>query len=176
MIDKQVIIHLQQNQYSLALKGLYHILPEVKKFMNANSGNNDDAEDIFQDALVILYKNVQRDGFVLNGTLKNYLMAIVRNCWMQELRRRKKLKETELNIDVPVDEYDDDHSFAFAKTAFGLLGEKCRQILIMFYFKKNSYTEIAIAMAFSDDKVAKNQKYRCLQKAKENYLQLSQKN
>jgi hypothetical protein len=53
------------------------------------------------------------------------------------------------------------------------LGEKCKQILILFYFKKESYKKIATLLDFSDDKIAKNQKYRCLQKAKENYLQLS---
>jgi hypothetical protein len=51
--------------------------------------------------------------------------------------------------------------------------KKCKQLLILFYFKKKSFREIAAALAFSDEKVAKNQKYRCLQKAKENYFSIS---
>lgn len=174
MTDQDIILHLQLNKYSSALKGLYSVLPAVKKYIKENNGSTDDAEDIFQDALVILYKKVQEGKFEQTAPLKNYLMAIVRNCWMQELRRRKKLPETDVEPEMAADELTDEESaYVFAKAAFGLLGEKCRQLLIMFYFKKESYSQIAAALSFADDKTAKNQKYRCLQKAKENYLQLS---
>jgi hypothetical protein len=46
-------------------------------------------------------------------------------------------------------------------------------LLILFYFKKKSFREIASSLAFRSENVAKNQKYRCLQKAKDNYLSLS---
>ena len=64
-------------------------------------------------------------------------------------------------------------SETLAKAAFDLLGEKCRQLLILFYFKRNSFREIASLLKFGSEETAKNQKYRCIQKAKENYLILS---
>ena len=173
MTDKEIIEHLQHNQYASALKGLYNILPFAKKYIKANSGTTDDAQDIFQDALVILYKKVHTDRFLLSVSLKTYLLAIVKNCWLQELRKRKKLPLSEAPADIYSIEKDEEDGFAFAEAAFALLGEKCRQLLILFYFKKESYKKIAVALAFSDEKVAKNHKYRCLQKAKENYITLS---
>ena len=73
-------------------------------------------------------------------------------------------------VDVEPEEGKD---FDLATAAFNLLGEKCRQLLILFYFKKKTFREIASALSFSDEKTAKNQKYRCIQKAKENYLTLT---
>jgi RNA polymerase sigma factor (sigma-70 family) len=149
------------------------VLPSVKKYIAANSGTVDDAKDIFQDALVVLYKKVQSSGFVLSVPLRTYLQAIVKNLWWQELRRRNKIPvdfEPGDIVDVMPEEGKD---YDLASAAFNLLGEKCRQLLILFYFKKKSFRQIASALAFGDEKTAKNQKYRCLQKAKENYLTLT---
>lgn len=173
MTDERILENLRQNRYSHAVKGLYSIIPDVKKFIKANSGSVDDAEDIFQDALVILCKKVQSENFILTAPLKNYLLGIVRNCWMQELRVRKKMPAGEMNGEVENTSADEEAAFAVAKAAFDLLGEKCRQLLILFYFKKHDFKTIAAELSFGDEKTAKNQKYRCLQKAKENYITLS---
>lgn len=172
MTDQEIITHLQHNKYSLAIKGLYNILPAVKQYIKNNSGTADDAQDIFQDALVILYKKIHDGNFTLTVPLKTYLLAVVKNCWLQELRQRKKLPPGEAPDDIATATIDEEPGFAIANAAFNLLGEKCKQLLILFYFKKKSFKEIAAALAFSDEKIAKNQKYRCLQKAKENYLTL----
>ena len=176
MTDREIIEHLRLNKYAVALKGMYTIFPLAKKFIKANSGTTEDAQDIFQDALVVLCKKVQSDQFILSVPLKTYLLAIVKNCWLQELRKRKKLPPGENPEDIAETVIDEESGFIFAKAAFELLGEKCRQLLILFYFKKESYKNIATKLAFSDEKIAKNQKYRCLQKAKETYLTLSNNN
>ncbi len=173
MTDNEIIEHLQNNKYSSALKGLYNVLPAAKKYVLANNGTADDAQDIFQDALVVLYKNVHTPGFRLTTRLRSYLLAIVKNCWLNELRRRKKLPAGEYTGDIPDIITTEEPGLSLAGKAFELLGEKCRTLLISFYFKKLSFKEIAAALSFSDEKTAKNQKYRCIQKAKEHYLTLS---
>ncbi|MGC4103531.1 RNA polymerase sigma factor [Ferruginibacter sp.] len=172
MTDNDIILHLRNNRYSLAVKGLYHILPAVKQYIKANNGSADDAQDIFQDALVILYKKIQDGNLVLSVPLKTYLMAVVKNCWLQELRRRNKLPVTENIPDIALEENSEEPGFVAATAAFNLLGEKCKDLLMLFYFKKKSFKEIAAQLAFSDERTAKNQKYRCLQKAKDNYVTL----
>ena len=173
MTDKQIIEYLRNNKYQKAVNGLYDVLTPVKKFILTNNGSSDDAQDIFQDALVILYKNVQSQTFTLTGSLKTYLLAIVRNLWFQELRRRNKMPAATEQPDLPDIVLNEEKDFEIAKAAFNLLGEKCRQLLILFYFKKKSYRELASFLAFGDERTAKNQKYRCLQKAKENFITLS---
>jgi RNA polymerase sigma factor (sigma-70 family) len=175
MTDKEIIEHLEQDKYSAALKGLYNMLPVVKKYVRENNGSADDALDIFQEALVVLCRKVKAGNFVLTVPLKTYLMAVVKNCWLGELRERGKLPAGTAENETALSEYKEEPLFALAETAFNALGEKCRQLLILFYFNKKSFKSIAVTLDFSDEKVAKNQKYRCLQKAKEHYLLLSKK-
>lgn len=175
MTDNEILDHLQHDKYSLALKGLYNVLPSVKKYVRANNGTSDDADDIFQDALMVLYKKAHTPGFTLTADLKTYLLAIVKNCWNNEQRKSQKLPIEESNNDPADVHVDEEPAMIVATNAFRLLGEKCKELLIAFYYKKMSYGEIAMHFSFRDDKVAKNQKYRCLQKAKEHYLTLSKK-
>lgn len=173
MTDNQIIEFLRNNKYQKAVNGLYDVLKPVKKYVLSNNGTSDDAKDIFQDALVVLYKNVQSGSFALTVPLKTYLLAIVKNLWLQELRRRNKIPVAAIQADIPDITFNNDRNFDIAQAAFNLLGEKCRQLLIMFYFKKKSYKELASFLVFGDERTAKNQKYRCLQKAKENFITLS---
>lgn len=155
------------------MKGLYENFAGIKKLVLANSGNTEDAKDIFQDALVILYKKVQAPDFALHSSLKTYLTGIAKNLWMQELRRKKKFDTTELKEAAETIFEDDTEKYTLANAAFNLLGEKCKQLLTLFYYKRQSFREIAAALAFSDEHAAKNQKYRCMQKAKENFVTLT---
>lgn len=173
MTDQEIILHLKNNHYSKAVKGLYDVLPSVKQYIKTNNGSAEDAKDIFQDALVILYKKINEETFILSVSIKTYLQAIVRNLWLQELRRRKKLPESVMTEDIEDVIKEEEHGFKIATAAFNLLGEKCRELLMLFYFGKKSFREIATTLSFSDERVAKNQKYRCLQKAKENYITLT---
>jgi RNA polymerase sigma factor (sigma-70 family) len=173
MTDQQIIEHLKNDRYSNALKGLYNSLPVVKSYILENNGTPDDAMDIFQDALVILYKKVRQPDFKLSTNLKHYLLSIAKNCWFYELRQRKKLPQGPGPSDIAETVTSEEDEFMLANRAFNLLGKKCKQLLILFYFKKQSFKEIAASLSFSNENVAKNQKYRCLQKAKEYYSNLS---
>ena len=173
MTDTDIIQHLRNDKYARAVTGLYDIFPAVKKYVVHNSGTNDDAKDVFQDALVILYQKMKTGKFVLTVPISTYLHAVVKNLWLQELRKRKKIPIAETDTDVAEDLIEQELGFDTASAAFNFLGEKCRQLLILFYFKRNSFREIASLLKFGSEETAKNQKYRCIQKAKENYLILS---
>jgi len=173
MTDQQIIEYLRNNRYQKAINGLYEILSPVKKYILANSGSKDDAKDIFQDALVVLYKNAQSENFTLTVPLKTYLLAIVKNLWRQELRRKNKTPMTTEPAEIPEIIINQEKDVDLAMAAFNLLGEKCKQLLILFYFEKKTYKELASFLAFGDERTAKNQKYRCLQKAKENFKTLT---
>lgn len=173
MTDTQIIEYLRTSQHGSAIKHLYKMLPDAKKYIVANSGSIEDANDIFQDALVILYRKVNDQNLELTVSLKTYFLSIIKNCWRSELRQRGKFSATELPAEIPDFPVDEEEYFIKAKKAFSILGDKCKQLLIEFYFKKRSFKEIATALGFNDEKTAKNQKYRCLQKAKEHYITLS---
>ncbi len=173
MSDSEIIDKLKNDRFSSAIMGLYKIFPFIKKYIINNSGTNEDANDVFQDALVVLYKKVLSSDFVLTASIKTYLQAIAQNIWLQELRRLKKIPIATQEIDLPEINIEEEQVFENAETAFKQLGEKCKQLLILFYYKKMNFRDIATELSFSDENIAKNQKYRCLQKAKENYLIIS---
>lgn len=172
MTDSDFIYYLKQGNYTKALNSLYKNFASVKKYVLNNSGSVEDAEDIFQDALVILYKKVQDSSFQLNSSLSTYLIGIAKNLWYQELRRKNKLTSISISDEAIEPVLDEVSSFKNAEVAFNLLGEKCKQLLMLFYYNKKSFKDIARQLSFNDEKTAKNQKYRCLQKAKENYYTL----
>lgn len=172
MTDTDIIEHLRNDKYARAVTGLYGIFPAIKKHIVRNSGTIEDAKDVFQDALVILYQKMKTGKFVLTVPISTYLHAVVKNLWLQELRKRKKLPIAETNTDVVEDLIEQEHGFDTASAAFNFLGEKCRDLLMLFYFKKMSYKEITALLQFGSEETAKNQKYRCIQKAKENYVNL----
>ena len=79
MTDNEIIEHLRNNKYQKATNGLYNLLSPVKKYVCSNNGTTDDAKDIFQDALVALYRKVQDRNFRLTVSLKTYLLVCERH-------------------------------------------------------------------------------------------------
>jgi RNA polymerase sigma factor (sigma-70 family) len=179
MKDSQIIDLLKSGQYARVSEKLYVYFPVIKKLVLKNSGSREDAEDLYQEALIILIKKVQTPGFLLSSSLNTYLYSICRFLWNERLKKKNKRIEVELQKEQLVFSESESESFystestnILAEKAFQQLGEKCKQLLLLFYFKKQTMKDIALQLNFSSEKVAKNQKYRCLEKAKENLYTL----
>jgi len=175
MKDEQILKYLKVANYNKASEKLYTYFPVIKKLVVKNNGTKQDAEDIFQEGLIILIKKVQSQNFVLSSSLNTYIYSVCRFLWNDQLKKKNK------NIEVDIEknqqylnesEFESDQQSEFenklAEKAFNLLGDKCKQLLQLFYFNKISLKQIAVTLEFSSEKIAKNQKYRCLEKAKEN--------
>ena len=175
MKDEDIIELLKNNNYKKSAEKLYSYFPVVKKHILKNNGAKQDAEDVFQEALVILIRKVQSEQFKLTSSLNTYLYSICRYLWNDELK--KKNRRADLNVDGNLDTLKnedvselvkEESDLKMAEKAFNGLGDKCKDLLQLFYFAKLSMKEIAEKLDFSSEKVAKNQKYRCIEKAKEN--------
>src|SRR5690606_897349 len=64
--------------------------PTIRYLIKKNTGNDEDAEDIFQESLIVVLKNVQKDDFYLTCSFLTYLYSISRNLWMQKLKTKRK--------------------------------------------------------------------------------------
>ncbi len=177
MKHTQIIELLKGSHYAKASEKLYIYFPVVKKLVLNNGGSKEDAEDVYQEALIILLRKVQAADFVLTSSLNTYLYSICRFLWSDWLKKKNKGIEVELENYQPA--FNESELETLSKTesqnklaekAFQQLGEKCRQLLLLFYFKKLAMKDIALQLKFSSEKVAKNQKYRCIEKAKEKLL------
>lgn len=145
------------------LNWLYdNYLPSVKSYVLKNSGSSEDVSDVFQDSIIILYKQISENNLNLSTDLKGYFFGIARNVWSAQLR--KKQKTTELEIDIPEDEdleaINDPILERVVSRAFQKL-KPDQQLVLSLYSDGHSYEEIAIRMSLKNETYARRKKYLC---------------
>jgi RNA polymerase sigma factor (sigma-70 family) len=139
-----------------------------------NGGLETDAEDIFQEAMVVLFAKSQNEDFRLTCRIGTYLFAICKHLWYKKLQQQQK-QPGFLPANAGTDEdsdwaYEDDikaHEereghYEQLDTALGQLGEPCSSLLKAYYHKDMSMQEIAAAFGYTNPDNAKTQKYKCL--------------
>ena len=142
-------------------------------YIKQNSGNQEDAEDVFQEAIVSFIQLVQRDKFRGDCSIGTFIYTLVRHSWLNELKKkdrariREKNYESGKNIEEPdVSEYiiNMESKSAIVKLILEGLGETCKKILIAFYYENLSIQEILVSLDYENEQVVRNKKYKCLQK------------
>lgn len=160
-----------------ALRLLYvENYPKVKKYILHNSGSEDDAKDIYQEAFLAAWRNVQLDKFTAlhEDSINNYLFQVAKNKWLDALRTQKR-KKTSLVSEMEIAEMPDlilteeENYMEKIKSHFTAMGEPCKGLLQKFYFKKENLRQIADFFSWTEA-TAKNNKYRCLQKLRKAVL------
>ncbi len=81
MKDKEIIDLLKADDIRKSVKGLYSFYPGIRKFIAANKGSREDAEDIFQEVLLIVHQQLKQPDFILSSSLKTYSFGIAKNLW-----------------------------------------------------------------------------------------------
>ncbi len=180
MTDAQIIETLKTNNTDKAFIKLYEYFPKVEKLILTKGGTKNDAEDIYQEALILLCKKVRHTKFELTSAIGTYLYSVCRFMWSDELKRRK-IDTHSIDIDLPSNEQEQlleamekETRLQKAEQALMKLGEKCIQLLKMFYHESLRMKEIAKKLNFSSEKIAKNQKYKCLERARKNLRSMPQ--
>jgi RNA polymerase sigma factor (sigma-70 family) len=135
-----------------------------------NSGNQQDAEDVFQEVVVTFIDLVQKDKFRGESTVKTFLFSLNRHIWLNELKRRGRAIAREEKYERAQDRVSPDTSVYIAEREnkneiiklVGKLGDKCRQILLLFYYESWPMKEILETMNYENEQVLRNKKYKCL--------------
>jgi RNA polymerase sigma factor (sigma-70 family) len=145
----------------------------VQSFVLNNNGSYDDARDIFQEAMIVLYENAKSETFVLTCQIKTYLYSICRRLWLKRLQQLNKfsIQVDSLEETVPVEEDMENQEkrnadFLIMERALGSLGEPCKSILEAYYLQKKDMAHIASSFGYTNADNAKNQKYKCLMRLK----------
>lgn len=144
----------------------------VQALVINNSGSSEDARDIFQETMIVLYEKAQSGTFELNCQIKTFVYSVSRRLWLKRLmhQNRFQISENEDEL-VMVEEEVDDHEqrnneFNMMEKAMGGLGEPCRSLLEAFYLQKRTMQEIASGFGYTNAENAKTQKYKCLMRLK----------
>lgn len=178
MSDEQLISQLKKRDKN-ALTGVYRgYKNEFFKFMSRYNAKENTLEDIFQDALIVLYENAQAGKLdQLKSTLKTYLFATGKFMLFKHFRDSKKEVYTDESYvfdnyehAVIEDVYEDEGPNDYQKLLianFKKLGDKCREILELFYLQGLKLQEIVNIQGYENKNVVKSQKSRCLKSLKE---------
>jgi RNA polymerase sigma factor (sigma-70 family) len=144
----------------------------VQSLIINNNGSADDAKDIFQEAMIVLYEKARSGSFELNCQIKTYVYSVCRRLWLKRLQQANRFMEI-ANIEtvVPVDEDTEGHEkrnreFGMMEKAIDSLGEPCKSLLEAYYLQKRNMQEIAFQFGYTNAENAKNQKYKCLVRLK----------
>jgi len=145
----------------------------IQSMIINNNGSVDDARDIFQEAMIVLFENSKSSTFELNCQIKTYLYSVSRRLWLKRLQQLKKFGGTVENISevVSVEEDLEHHEqrsaeFQVMDKSLTNLGEPCKTLLEAYYMQKKSMVEIAGSFGYTNADNAKNQKYKCLMRLK----------
>jgi RNA polymerase sigma factor (sigma-70 family) len=156
-----------------ALEKLYKDhFPMITRLILNNGGDIDDAKDIFQEAVIILYDKISSGQFVLNSKLKTYIYSVSRNIWLKKLTKKGVYTnvddyEEKLQVEDDIEVYKErDKQFVMMENALERLGEPCHTIIKDFYIHNLSMQEICEKFGYTNTDNAKTQKYKCLQRLK----------
>ncbi|HZH55022.1 MAG TPA: RNA polymerase sigma factor [Sphingobacteriaceae bacterium] len=146
---------------------------EFLAYADRFSIQTDEAVDIYQDSIIVLYENIMSQKLTsLTSSLKTYLFAIGK---YKMLNSMKVKQPTE---DITAYEYllheETDHEFLSKEeniekmqTAYRKLGAKCREVLRLYYYENQSLQEIMQKLDYASKDVVKSQKSRCVKQIRE---------
>jgi len=175
-----------KNDENQALKELYSTYRNecVGWLQTKQSLQLEDAKEIFQTAVVILYDNVISGKLEqLNSNIKSYLYGICKNKAFELYRQQKRVSSKEEFPTIHayvIDEVSDNEvlesEIKQMNRALSKLGDPCRLILQLYYYKKMSMADITLKMGYKNAATTKNLKYKCikrLQKAINEHKQMT---
>jgi RNA polymerase sigma factor (sigma-70 family) len=159
--DKRAVENIYKDNYNI-----------VQALVVNNNGTAEDAKDIFQETMIVLYEKVQSGSFELNCQIKTFIYSVSRRLWLKRLIHHNRFSLSEgheeiVSVDDEVEEHEKRNTeFSMMEKAMSGLGEPCKSLLEAFYLQKKSMQEIATSFGYTNAENAKNQKYKCLVRLK----------
>jgi RNA polymerase sigma factor (sigma-70 family) len=160
--DREAIEKIYQQNYGT-----------IQSFIINNNGSADDARDIFQEAMILLYEKASSGEFELQCKIKTYVYSVCRRLWLKRLQQVQRFGSPVETLEemVPVEEDLEEQerkneAFNQMDKALNHLGEPCKSLLEAYYVHKKQMQEIAETFGYTNADNAKNQKYKCLMRLK----------
>lgn len=145
----------------------------VQSLVLANGGSRDDAADLFQETVIVLYEKIKAGNFELQCLLKTFLYSVARRLWLKKLQQQQRyIPQAEGIEDIAAVENEvENHlklqnDFNIMESALNKVGEPCKSLLEAYYLKKKQMNVIAQEFGYTNADNAKTQKYKCLVRLK----------
>ncbi len=176
--DELILAEIRKSNEA-ALGELYKThYPMAVNLICSNSGTEQEAKDVYQEAVIAFYERAQQPQFVLTCKIKTYLYAVCRRLWLKRLAEKKRfsiiIPETETfeGIEAEMNDAEEkERSLNRMGDSLQALGEPCRSIMEDFYIHNFSMEIIREKYGYTSADNAKNQKYKCLQRLKKLFFE-----
>lgn len=169
LTDEEIVIGLRKRD-NRVLQYIYkNAFNAVKQLVVHNAGSDSDAEDIFQEALIIIFKKLRDDpAFKLTSTFTTYIYSISRLLWLKHLKKIKKIEIDPLNRDMeeriefeePLPVEDKDLRLAIYQRTLKNIPEDCQKILRLTAEDITS-KEIARQLGFRSEGYVRKRRHFC---------------
>lgn len=170
--DSDLLLRLSSGQ-SAAFELLYHCYsPSIAAYITNNHGTSHDAEDIFQEAIIVLLQKVRQPHFQLTSSLKTYLFSIARHLWLKRLRDNKLLPVNDIAIyQGPEDAFvttlhPEKSKYEQVQSWITRITLNCQRILKAIFFYREPMDTLMKKMKWKNRHTAANQQYKCIQQVK----------
>lgn len=177
---EEALISELRKKNEAALKQLYrenYVM--ILKLVVNNSGTEEEAKDVYQEAIIHFYERLSQAEFELTCKIKTYLYAVCRKLWLQRLAQRNRFVRIEegeqvADVEQSVNEMETkEKDFSLMGQSLDKLGEPCRSILEDYYLRSLTMDEITEKFGYTNSDNAKNQKYKCLQRLKKFFFEVN---
>ncbi len=175
--DDRLVVEGLKKQEQSAFRILYTFYyPVIERFVRRNNGTTDDAQDVFQETLIVLLEKVPTDDFELTSSLKTYIFAVASNIWLKRLRTAKKhvqmnfsdfdeeLRDSDtgstLTDSLETDRESEQNLISLRiHRALAKITEHCQRLIraVFFYDKKPN------ELGYKNAHTAQNQQYKCME-------------
>ena len=160
--DKKAVETIYQENYNM-----------VQSLIINNNGSADDAKDIFQETMIVLYEKVRSGTFELNCQIRTFVYSVSRRLWLKRLQQQNRYAapgdsmENVVAVEEDLDQHEQRNTeFEMMDKAINNLGEPCKSLLEAYYLQKQTMQVIAASFGYTNADNAKNQKYKCLMRLK----------
>ena len=134
-----------------------------------------DAEDLYQDAIIIFDNKASKGEFVQLDSIEAYVLTIVKHGWYNRYRKFQRESDQQVEEDMLTDHdasiyYERQERGIMMKRILALIGQRCQEMLLM-YTHGFSMNEIASRLNMSNDIHVRKEKYRCLNRMRQKIQQ-----
>lgn len=173
--DAEIIEGIAQGDNRFINRIYKSFYPSIAHMIVNNNGTDEEAKDIFQEAVMVLYDKITQHKFELNSKLSTFLYAVSRRLWLKQLSRKGHTRNTSdisdfediLHVEEDIQQHQEvENKFDQMNEAMNQLGEPCKTLLKDFYIKNLSMQDITEKFGYTNSDNAKTQKYKCLQRLK----------
>ena len=179
--DNELVEKVKSGELDFSI--IYNMnLVKGKRFLFKKGASNVEAEDVYQDSMIALYKKILSDDFILTTKLTSFIFSILNNLWLKELKKSSRyinLNTSDFDLDkyeigkIVVDKIkfemiyqEDNFKMLSIKNVVSGLRDNHKKLFHL-YLEDLNNTEIRTKMEFSNMDVLKTTKYKLLKHIKD---------